>query len=317
MPQIIITAIVAGAGVLAQGGAVLVALKVAGVAVGLQLLRKLFGRDVGTQRDVRSSIQTATAPARWILGRARVGGVLAHYVEVEGEERTDEDGVSDDVHLALLVAEGPCEQIERVWVDGEEMPIARSARGGPGQSGHLVDPAVTSKFANYLRIVEYFDADGTQGDSLRDASPGWTSEHKVTGKSWVHVHLRQPAYGNDTDKRFWFRLPQIEFLVKGLKFTWPGQATPTWTENAAAVRWWWLRTRRGIPEGMIDEASVTAALAVCGKTVTVQIPAGSDYAGYNATSGRYTSNGVVYSDDAVERVEDELDYSVAGLLGRG
>ena len=313
MPQVIVTAIIAGGGaILTHGASLLVALKVAGVAVGVQLLGKLFGPQVGTQRDARGTITAAVAPARWILGRARVGGAMVFYSEVEGEERTNEDGVSSDVHLALVLSEGPCDSLERVWVDGEEVVLQRTARTGNGESGYLHEPVSRSPYKDRLSIYEYFDADGVGGDSLRAATSEWTTDNRLRGLSWVHVHMRQPAYGNEVESRFWVRLPQLEYLVKGLKFTWPGQAVETWTENAAAIRWWWLRERRGIPEEMIDEASVTAALAVCSEVVTVTIPAGSDYEGYEPKSARYSSNGVVHADDDPQRVENELDFSWQG-----
>ena len=79
----------------------------------------------------------------------------------------------------------------------------------------------------------------------------WTDDHKLTGKAVVLVQLYQPGYGNDASARVWYRLPSIEFLVKGQKISYPGVSVPTWTENAAAIRYWWLTQRRGLPSNAI------------------------------------------------------------------
>ena len=266
---------------------------------------------LGSQRaDTRHTVQAAVSPARWIVGRARVGGVLVFYKETN-------DG--QDLHLALVLSEGACDQIERLWVDGEEVELVPTDRTGDGESGRRLEPQENSTHRDKLTIYEYFRADGTEGDSLRtavaegmdtDAQGEWTTAHRLTGLSWVHVHLHQPKYGNNIDNRFWARTPELNFLVKGLKLTWPGQTAPTWTENAAAIRYWWLRTRRGLPAAAIDAASFRAAHSLCGETIHFSLPTG--YEDYATSSMRYAVNGVIHADDDPERVEAELDFAWAG-----
>ncbi len=257
-----------------------------------------FDLDTGAARvDTRHTVREAVSPAHWVLGRARVGGTLVFYRE---------SGRTLDV--ALVLSEDACDGIERLWANGEEIAIARAARA---QGGHLIGPAAGSEYRGRIAIYEYFAADGTQGDSLRAAARNdWTAEHKLNGVSWVHVHLHQPDYGNDIDRRFWNRFPALEFLIRGLRLTWPGLDTPVWTDNAAALRYWWLTARRGIPAAAIDAASVRAAHSLCASQVTVGLPAG--YEDYDPTSTRYTANRVVYADDDPERVEAEMDFAWAG-----
>ena len=301
--------IIGGFGPVLAGTATGFVLGSALVAAGLAAVSYLLAPappDLGAVRpDTRTTRRSAVAPARWILGRARVGGLLAFWHESEGP-----DG-AEDLDIVLVLSEGPCDQIERVWINGAEITMERTARTGSGESGHLIQPAAGQDYRDNLHIYEYFTGDGLEGDSLRAAAPDdWTDAHKLTGLAWVHVRLRQPSYGRDVDARVWARFPDLEFLVAGIKITWPGQATAVWTENAAALRYWWLRNRRGLPASAVDEPSVTAAHALCDQDVTVSLP--SDYADYEPSAKRYAVNGVVHADDDPERVEAELDFCWQG-----
>ena len=238
----------------------------------------------------RRTVVSAVSPARWIVGRARVAGAMVFYKETS----------KNDLHIAMILSEGACDSIERIWVNGEEITFSRSGTQLSATGGH----------AGKLTVHEYFRADGTQGASLRAAvGSEWTTDHKLNGVSWVHVHLRQPNYGNSKN-RFWSSFPDINFLVRGIKIAWPGEATPVWTESAAAIRYWWLRTRRGIPENAIDAASVRAAHSLCAESVTVNLPAG--YKDYSAISQRYAVNGVIHSTDDAEQTEAEFDFAWQG-----
>ena len=164
-----------------------------------------------------------------------------------------------------------------------------------------------------IEVYEYFDADGAQGAELRSAAgAGWTAAHRLHGLSWVYVALTQPDYGEGEDRRFWTAVPDLAFLMRGIKFTWPGQDTPAWTDNAAALRYWFLTQRRGIPAEAIDEASVRAAVTLCGDMVTAELPEG--YEDYGATSPRYAVNGVIHAGDDPEQAEAELDFAWQGWV---
>ncbi len=300
MPPVIAAAVVSAIGYAAG----FITLKAAITAVSLAALQYLLTPrpnvpGIGANRpDTKSTVRAAVAPARWVVGRARVGGNMVFYHEI-----------NNVLHLAMVLSEGACDSIERVWVNGTEVKITRAARAGSGESGHLIEPESGDPHNGRMVIYEYFKADGTEGDSLRAAATEWTTEHKLDYVSWVHVELTQPAYGG-VSNRFWARFPEINFLVKGLKVTWPGQATPVWTESAAAIRYWWLRTRRGIPAAGFNTASFTAAHALCEQAINISLPAG--YEDYPQTGKRYAVNGVVFSDDDPSRVEAELDFAWQG-----
>ena len=231
-----------GLGAFIAGGSILLGALVGG---GLSLVSALLTPrpDIGSLRgNITNTLRVAVSPARWIVGRARVGGVLVFYAEPDVKR-------NGNLLLALVVSEGPCEEIERIWIDGNEIEFERT-------EGKLLpvrtipedeEDEENREYRGKIEFVEYFKADGTQGYGLRNfprLTPGsWTEEHRLRGKSWILINLIQPNYGKKRDKRFWSKVPEVNFLVKGLRITWPGQATPAWTDSAAAIRYWWLTER--------------------------------------------------------------------------
>ena len=329
----------------------------------------------GFQDRPRHTVTGEVVPARWVLGTARVPGVLCYF-----------GSSGKHASMGLLISEGECEGIQNViWINGDKVAMTRESRSG--NQGDILRPVSGSKYAGHVEVYEYFKANGLQGAALTtptpepdarvryrtgdgteqdtptldteqaqyfvivddpDSYPGpeqliddpaeeehpdgigvkqgywdtwgpwsvsyptWGSEHKLDGVSWVAVKLTQTEYGQDLEKRLFTRVPNIEFLVKGIKITWPGQTTKTWTENAAALRYWWETERRGRPASAIHQGDFTAAYDLCELPVTVSLPAG--YEDFNASSMRYSINGMVESGDDVSRVETNMDAAWAGQV---
>ena len=255
----------------------------------------------GLRGDTRRTIRQPFVHARWVLGRARIGGALVYYLEPGDDDR--------DVHLILVLCEGPIEGVEKIWADGEELAWA----AGSQTSGVIpADTAVT--FTKYDTNAEmYFYYDGGQPDELIavDGSQ-WTTDHKLTNKAFVHIHLTQPDYGNNASERLFYRLPNFNFLVKGLKFEFPRSTGAEWSNNAAAIRYWWLTQRRAVPESAIDQASFNQAYSYCQTRVNNMLSVALREQGYPRTSRRYAINGIIHSDDNHENVEAEMDFSWAG-----
>ena len=252
--------------------------------------------------DPKSTVRTSIMNRRWILGRARVGGMLAFADEADSNE--------NDLWMVMVLGEAPMDSIEGVWIDGKKVDFSRSAAG-------VITPTSSDEHYRKVTIWEVFDGSGSVSGAgptaLRAACKAWTSSHEGNGRAYVIIRLRQPDYTNEDsdDERYWTSVPQLEFQVKGLKFTYPGQATAAWTENAAAIRYWWLRNRRLVPAAAIDTTSVTAAITVCGTSVAVSRPT-NEYADWPANEIRYACNGVVDSVSDMEQVEAELDWCWQG-----
>ena len=140
----------------------------------------------------------------------------------------------------------------------------------------------------------------------------WTSDHKMFGISYVLVVLHQPKYSESKD-RLWSRFPHIQYQVKGLKFVWPGVTTPTWTDNAAAVRHFIETERGGIPGTVIDRASFDAAYIRCNQPITVTLPSYLN-ADFTSATKRYSANGIYPANMPLDQVRAELDFSWQGAI---
>ena len=259
--------------------------------------------------DTRSRVVAAVEGARWILGRARTGGSLKFYEEVDFEPEEDSgDSRVDggDLWLAIALSEGACDDIEAVWINGEEVNFTSS--GNKLTIGTQISDTEVD-YTDKIAIYKYLAADGSQGAEIRAACSGFTDAHRFTGLSWMAVHLHQPAYGGD-DARFWSRQPAIEVLVKGLRITWPGQTVPRWTENAAALRYWLETTRGGLDPAAVDRTAFDAAYAVCNANTVIGSP--DLPSGYTRTSLRYEVNGIVTADMDFAAVRREFDMCWQG-----
>ena len=100
----------------------------------------------------RQTIRSEIVNARWIMGESRLPGVLCYWGANGAEAR-----------MGLILAEGPCESIEKVWIDGHAVQLERTA----STDGDLLVPVAGSKYRDKIEIREYFAADGTQGSHLR------------------------------------------------------------------------------------------------------------------------------------------------------
>lgn len=309
MPATVIVASAIGATTAAAGAAIagtaitgallLQAAATAAIAAGIAYMSRPDEPDGGSgaSADFRQTVRAAVSPVRWILGRSRVGGAMFYATEDGSDPAT--------LWLVLGIGAGPMDAIERIWLGDEEIEINRTAAG-------VITPASDSRYAGNLTVWEEFSGDGaTDGPgptALRAGSGGeWTAEHRLNGIGYVVIRLRQPSGA----ERLYTGIPNLNFLVRGLKVSYPGQAAPIWTENAAALRYWYLRERRGIPAAAFDDASVREAVAVCGASVPVSRP-NSAYSKWPSGELRYAINGVVTSGDPVETIETAMDWAWQG-----
>ena len=213
-----------------------------GILAASQGLAYLFRRKQEPIDPPETTLRTQETRARWVVGRARTAGVLAN-AEVSDSGRI--------LFMDILLSEGEIENIERVWVDEKSYAVS-----GPGQAV----PRGQTSSPGWRGLI----GQERGGIALQLHPSGGTGG--LSGIAYVRVAIVSSVYQ---------RVPRLAFLVRGQKITWPGQTDPVFTNNAAAVRWWWLTERRGIDPALIDEQSVRDAVTRCGETVDVNV-AGHD-----------------------------------------
>ena len=236
---------------------------------------------------------------------------------------------------------------ETEWLDSVDYSEAFNDRYREG-TGELVPDSDIFERGDRDRILfkiyPYFRADGTGGDSLREATvqaeeeqasqdgeeaiPGtpmqpesrrepvslWTTDHKVLGNSWCHVQLRQ------VDNLWPDGLPDFEFVMKGKKLRWPGQRRAMWTDNLAAI-WYDILTTIRMDNDLeqiakIDVDSFVNAFALAEEEIVYRLPESLVEDGYSETSKRYTAGFVWREDEDLDQLERELGFAGIGQVSK-
>ena len=361
--------------------------------LGLNRLLNQREDPAGIPQVGRSEVFTS-GPARWVLGRQKVGGVVMFWGEdwdVPGTEGGGGPG-ADDLHLILAISEGSLDAIEAVWLAGERFDVKfldssktqygrRGARSGdssetleglpldldygsraffdesadrwresPDSGSRFLDEENEedaelirrAELAQAISLFPYFDSEATaRWGSVRTytdrADPSvlgratpftdWSAEHRLKGISGIHVRLRQWTKHEFDQRVFTAGVPNISFLVRGIRVTFPEPEASSgfrteWTDNAAAIRYWWHRERRGIPAESIDRDSFVAAWRVCEKRIVPSLP--ESWPGGEAPEWaqdesvlsfrKYSANGVVTSGESPAAIEASLDDAWQGFV---
>ena len=266
-----------------------------------------------TRGTVERTINSTVTPARWIVGAVRCTGRIV-WVHVDDDEEvinadTTRDTVSS-LHMAMVVSEGPCNGINEIWIDGDKLTVTKTTEGG-----HSVYKA------DGFEAHEYFKADGTEGAECFAAATGaeltWNAAD-VQGEdlSWIYLKLTQNDYGNDLDTRRYNRVPNIEFVIEGIKIS-AGRdpdGTKAYTENAAIIRKWYMTERRGFNFNRINKAYYRAAVSRCDTMIDISNLTNFDSSAMSTDLARYTINGLIHSGDDVVRLEQDMDFAWDGAV---
>lgn len=310
MPVPAATGFIAAAGTAASATAAGLTLAAAQVAIKASfaytaisafVLQRLSRRRFqGTRARSPTTLRSEPTQARWVLGQCRTNGVWAWDAE-EGKT----------YHQVQLISETPCDGLETMYINDEEAPLT-------------VDPddpnlytCTAGRFAGMVTVRTYFAADGTEGAEVRsiarrlaNALP-WTTEHRLQYISYVLVSLTQNDYQDGEAERLFTGIPNLEYVVRGIKFAVPDeQGAPgpvEWTANAAKLRYWWLSVRRDVPDAEIDLSYLHASIAVSDERVTDDPDALEP-----VTSARYEYNGVIESGENPATVEEEMNEAING-----
>ena len=266
-----------------------------------------------TRGATERTINAAVTPERYIVGTVRCTGRIV-WVHVDDDEEvinadTSRDTVSS-LHMAMVLSQDSCEGIQEVWLDGTQKTVTKST-----ENGHSIYKA------DGFELHEYFKADGTEGSECFAAAAGAelsfnAADVSAQGVSWCYIKLTQNDYGTDLDTRRYNKVPNIEFVVKGIKIA-AGRdpaGTKAYTENAAIIRKWWMTERRGIDYRLINKTYYRAAISRCDTMIDISNLTNFDSSAMNTDLARYTINGIIHSGDDVKRIEEDMDFAWDGAV---
>ena len=217
----------------------------AGTALVTRLLRPQ--RRIEALDGAKNTIRSEIVPARWVLGEGvRTPGALAYYGSAGREARMAlvlGEGANERIADHVWIDGQAVPLVRTVSTDGDLLKPAAGSKfadkiefreyfAGDGTQGlHLrtaVPPAQDNEYdhgvdssGNYIygdnptSGTEFCRPRGQAAEPYVTPYPTWDATHKLDGVSWVYVRLTQPEYGHDLDKRFWTRVPNLEFLIDG------------------------------------------------------------------------------------------------------
>ena len=289
----------------------------------------------------KGRLREQQAPAHTILGRRAFEGLLIYECQNQGK-----------LNLLLLVSNGACSGISGIIIEGELHAMARDTDYAGLEPAYRV---ISGKYYGtrtkpLVRAIPYFeDTPGKRVPTLEQEyrqgftwahrvnrqnaddetftpipiPDPWTSQHRVTGKSVVHLIL-------DTDTRStWQERPDdLRLVIDGLTYSVPstnwrldpirrdqlGIEDVEFTQSAARAAFLWYTRFRKLNPRRLDPEAFAAADRLCSQRLTYDFGNESSVSNYSRHSMRYSVNGIISSDDDPEEVERQLHMAMAGRL---
>ena len=259
--------------------------------------------------DKLSNYTQPVSPATYIFGYARVTPPMFF---VNTRHATDED--DDTLDIVLGISEGSIEDVTAIWANNRVVTATREY-GRTDAHGRYVDFIGVIDYNGTFRARIYLDCHTEaickeNGERLRAAQSEWGYDQALP-ITWAHIELTpRPDRGEHAG---WIRgIPKIEMLVQGKRITWPGQSNPTWTRNAAAVRYWFETELRG---RTVEDNTFRAAYDICNEILDPTVDAEGEI--YESDPPiehiRYAADGFIFSNENLDQIGDELDETYQGL----
>jgi hypothetical protein len=249
-------------------------------------------------RSPGKEVSFTQAAADWqiIYGVVKVGGVIT-YAAKSGNN-------NEFLHLIITVAGHEIDEIEKVYLDDEEV-IFQSGLDGWSASIRRVDGTLADATDMIFMSVNHGNPADAANADLIAAMPinginEWTADHKQSNRAHVYLKLKWNAI------IFPDGVPDINFLVRGKRIRHPGSGTSTaYTNNPAAVMADILTDPsigKGISWDKIDADTWEAAYDKCNETINL----------ISGTEPRYRVNAVFNSSDSYQ---DMLETVAAAMGG--
>lgn len=179
------------------------------------------------------TVRSSKAPARFILGRASTGGILAFAQEEPGEQDNGEW-----LHLIYVLSDGEITGVDQVLLNKQDI----------------------SEFGDNAQYEVHINRTSPDPFMLQKC-PGWKNTQIGRGISYVRVSLK---YDHD---RFSSGIPEAQFIVRGLAVFDPRSDKDVYTDNAALHLLWYLRNRCGVPDDEIIMPSFINSANICDEYV--------------------------------------------------
>ncbi|WP_186297758.1 phage tail protein [Sedimenticola selenatireducens] len=218
-------------------------------------------------------VRSPISPHRIIYGEAQVSGTLA-FADVTGSD-------PKYLHMVIVLSGREVEEIGTVYFNDI--------------------PETDSRWSGHIRINRHLGSPDQLADSdLVAESALWTSNHRLRGRAYIYVRLKQSRDVFPTG------IPNIKAVLKGHQVYDPRTTLTVYSTNAALCALDYLRWEYGFGalSSEIDNDSWIANANACDELVTIDAE--------GTTQQRYTCNGTFTLDRSPLDVLEELKSTFAG-----
>lgn len=287
--------------------AAIAALGAATIVVGAAAIRALTPKpNLGKATGYTLTQRGAAVDHQVVYGKTRAAGAEVF------KATTGTDNAY--LHMVLAFSGHEIESFEEIWINDEKATLDGN---GNVTTVTAEDGSTSGRYDGKMTIIKRLGGtDNATAVSFgsspnRPTDAGWTTDHKLTGISFLYVRLKfdRDAYPNG--------VPEIQATIKGKKVYDPRTATTAWSDNPAlCIRDYLTESGYGLGESSdaIDDTLFVNAANACDET--------SDYSdtktiwGSSVTLGqkKFTLNGsFTTAANPVDILEDMLT-SMGGTL---
>ena len=240
-------------------------------------------------------LRQPSAPRKLVYGQVKISGPVVFLQTVGNSE-----------YLTIVVALGTHEfqSIDEIYINEDELTL------GSADSDGIQQPTAPSQYVGDTDkgrpIMRLETKLGTSSDSsfstLSAITNGlWTDAHRLTN---IPAILGIFAYDNEA---FPNGIPNISAVVKGKKILDTRTGSTAYSTNSALVLYDYLTSEFGLncDTSEINTASFNTAANVCDEDVSLKA---------GGTEKRYTTNGVVNTNDTPENIIKALLSAMGGIL---
>ncbi len=262
MPPVIAGAVLAGATTFATGATVfgLVGISAALASAGISLVLGgiSYALTPKPKRNQQSS-QVSNKPGTVAIRQSDVTRthIYGHTRAVRGYAHIESTNNNTDLHVILILCQGPLRAINEIWVGDYAIP--NDWLDGSGN-------VTTGRYAGKLQIVKHLGSDTQIADSAAVANiSGWTSTDRLQGIAYLYVKLIKDQDVYPTG------MPNITAICEGPVLYDPRVNDFRWSTNIAQYARDFILADYGYDSNIldVDDTNIIAQMNICDEMVTV------------------------------------------------
>lgn len=183
--------------------------------------------------------------------------VYGHVRAVRGYAHIVSTNDNKDLHLIVMLCQGPLRAINEIWVNDYAIPNDWIDSNGNVTQG---------RYANKMQIRKVLGTSTQLADSVAVANmPEWTTDHRLQGIAYLYVKLIKDQDVYPTG------VPNISAVVEGPALFDPRIGALRWTTNIAQYAYDFITSEKGFATSGndVDSVNISAQMNICDEIVTV------------------------------------------------